>query len=169
MLPFQFLSPFKNDIQKWINQNQGGEIHKYVQDLISKSLNGSLQKNYINEAMGIFEQDQHQDQDQDDRVEVEPELKKQNLDYDTFETHDHVYVKIHIRDESQLSNVKIFHTSNQSIIEGIPTPNDQHVITLPSIVKVKGAKAEYRDHYLQIQIPKKVDMQYTEIDVQGID
>lgn len=163
MLPFQFLSPFKNDIQKWMNQNHGGEINKYVQDLISKSLNGSLQGNYLNEAMGVFEQDQ------DNREEVEPESKKQNLDYVTFETHDHVYVKIHIMDESQLSNIKIFHTSNQSIIEGIPAPTDQHVITLPSIVKVKGAKAEYRDSYLQIQIPKKVDMQYTQIDVQGID
>ncbi|MGE7187277.1 Hsp20/alpha crystallin family protein [Peribacillus sp. NPDC006672] len=158
MLPFsQLFSPLKNGIQKWVNQPHE-EINKYINEAFSKSMNGSLQNDFVREAMGIFEQPL-----------TEQENSSQKLDVAKFETHDHVYLKIHVKDPTVLSNVKVFFTSNQSIIEGIPKENDRHVITLPSIVKSKEAKAEYRDHYLQIQIPKKVDTQFTEIDVQGID
>ena len=42
------------------------------------------------------------------------------------------------------------------------------MVTLPSIVKMKGAISEYRDDYLQIKNwLKKIDLQFTEIDVRN--
>ena len=49
-----------------------------------------------------------------------PEHTDSSLNISTFETHDHVYVRVHIKDESQLATIKVFHTSNQLIIEGLP-------------------------------------------------
>lgn len=152
MLPFLF-SPFKGGIQKWLSQNSyGGEINKFVQDMISQSMSQASDHNHINEAMGIFN---------------EEERKQEHQAIHTFETHDHVYVRVFIKDESQLSNIKIYHTSNQLIIEGFPSNDDKQVITLPSIVRMKGATSKYRDQYLQIRMVKKTDLQFTEIDVQN--
>ena len=63
--------------------------------------------------------------------------------------------------------IKIFHTSNQLIIEGLPSFDHKHVVTLPSIVKMKGSTSEYRDDFLQVKMVKKTDLQFTEIDVQN--
>lgn len=156
MLPFLF-SPFKGGIQKWLNQNSyGGDINKYVQEMITQSLSQSTESNHVTEAMGIFNQE-----------ERKKENTNHSLNVSTFETHDHVYVRVLIKDESQLSNVKIFHTSNQLIIEGLSTLDNRHVITLPSIVRMKGTTSSYRDDFLQIKMVKKTDLQFTEIDVRN--
>ena len=153
MLPFLF----KGGIQKWLNQNSyGGEINKFVQDMITQSMSQSTENNHITDAMGIFNQD-----------ERKQEHTNSSLNVSTFETHDHVYVRVLIKDESQLSTIKIFHTSNQLIIEGLPSLDNKHVVTLPSIVKMKGATSEYRDDFLQVKMVKKTDLQFTEIDVQN--
>lgn len=157
MFPFQIFSPFKGGIQKWLEQNSyGGEIDKYVQDILSKSISPSNQNDQLTETFAVFEQE---------------ERKKENvpssLGISAFETHDHVYVRIFIGDESHLSNLKIFHTSNQLIIEGLPSFDHKHVVTLPCIVKMKGSTSEYRDDFLQIKMVKKTDLQFTEIDVQS--
>ena len=60
MLPFielfsPLFSPLKNGIQKWVNQPHE-EINKLVQEAFTKSMDGSLQNNFVREAMGIFEQ-----------------------------------------------------------------------------------------------------------------
>ncbi|MGG3801853.1 Hsp20/alpha crystallin family protein [Metabacillus fastidiosus] len=156
MLPFNFLDPFKGNFEKWINNNNyGGEIQDYVQEMISKSVASSIKSNELKESMSIFEEKERK--------------QESSLNISTFETLDHVYVKIFIKDRSQLSNLKIFHTTNQFIVEGIPSSDDRHVIALPYIVKMKGASSEYRDDYLQIRMSKKIDLQYTEIDVHGIE
>ena len=153
MLPFLF----KGGIQKWLNQNSyGGEINKFVQDMITESMSQSTENNHITDAMGIFNQD-----------ERKQEYTNHSLKVSTFETHDHVYVRVLIKDESQLATIKIFHTSNQLIIEGLPSLDNKHVVTLPSIVKMKGATSEYRDDFLQVKMVKKTDLQFTEIDVQN--
>ena len=153
MIPF----PFKGGIQKWLNQNSyGGDINKYVQEMITQSMAHSTENNHITDAMGIFNQE-----------ERKQEHANSSLNVSTFETHDHVYVRVHIKDESQLSTIKIFHTSNQLIIEGLPSFEQKHVVTLPSIVKMKGAISEYRDDFLQIKMVKKIDLQFTEIDVRN--
>ena len=153
MIPF----PFKDGIQKWLNQNSyGGDINKYVQEMITQSMDHSTDNNHITDAMGIF--------NQEDRKQ---EHANSSLNVSTFETHDHVYVRVHIKDESHLSTIKIYHTSNQLIIEGLPFLEQKHVVTLPAIVKMKGAISEYRDEFLQIKMAKKIDLQFTEIDVRN--
>ncbi len=157
VFPFQFLSPFKGGLQKWLDQNSyGGEIDKYVQDILSKSISPSNSNNHLTETFAVFEQE-----------ERKQENANSSLHVSTFETHDHIYVRVLIEDESHLSNLKIFHTSNQLIIEGLPSLDHKHVVTLPSIVKMKGTTSEYRNGFLQIKMVKKTDLQFTEIDVRN--
>jgi HSP20 family molecular chaperone IbpA len=166
MFPFQSLFPFKEGIQKWLQQSHSTEIEKYVQDSISKSITNSMQMygHHSEILKKLFRNDEHTGSHTSDNSTVAPKL-----DVNIFESHDDIYLKIPIKDSSQLSQLKIFHTSNQAIIEGIPSPEDRHVIPLPSIVKKKGASTNYKDGILQIKIPKLIDFQYTEIDVPNID
>lgn len=90
------------------------------------------------------------------------------LHADVFETHLYVFVRIPIEDESWLKKMKLYHTSNQSIIEGIPEESDRHVITLPALVKKKGASAQYKESTLEIRLQKSFNTQYSEIDVSDI-
>ncbi|WP_231579038.1 Hsp20/alpha crystallin family protein [Rossellomorea marisflavi] len=82
-----------------------------------------------------------------------------------FESFDDVYVRFELKDEGLMKKVKIYHTSNQAIIENIPSQGDRQVLTLPCLVKKKGASAHFRDGILEVKIPKSTDMQFTEIDV----
>ncbi|MBB2481919.1 hypothetical protein H5P36_17230 [Bacillus sp. APMAM] len=63
-----------------------------------------------------------------------------------------------------IHNIKIYHTSNQLIIENSSDGN-RDTITLPALVKKKGTTAQYKDEILEVKMPKSVDMQYTEVDV----
>ncbi|HZG59101.1 MAG TPA: Hsp20/alpha crystallin family protein [Anoxybacillus sp.] len=166
MFPFQSFFPFKEGIQKWLQQSHATEIEKYVQDSIAKSITNSLQMyGHQGEILKkLFRNSEHTESHTSDNSTVAPKL-----DVNIFESLDHIYLKMPIKDSSQLSQLKIFHTSNQAIIEGIPSPEDRHVIPLPSIVKKKGASTNYKDGILQIKIPKRIDFQYTEIDVPNID
>ncbi len=154
MVPFLF-SPFKDGMQKWLNQNTyGGEINKFVQDMISQSMSQTSNNNHVTEAMGIFNQE-------------ERKQENHSLNINTFETHDHVYVRVPIKDETQLSTIKIFHTSNQLMIEGFPSEDDKQVVTLPSIVRMKGSTSKFQDDCLQIRMVKRMDLPVTEIDVRN--
>lgn len=82
-----------------------------------------------------------------------------------LETHTFIYIRIPIENEDWLKIMKIFHTSNQSIIHDIPNKHDKHIITLPALVRKKGATVQYRDHILEIRLQKQTDMQFSEIDV----
>ncbi|MHC8522198.1 hypothetical protein ACPJHQ_14330 [Rossellomorea sp. H39__3] len=55
-----------------------------------------------------------------------------------FESFDDVYVRFELKDEGLMKKVKIYHTSNQAIIENIPSQGDRQVLTLPCLVKKKG-------------------------------
>ncbi|MFF2459446.1 Hsp20/alpha crystallin family protein [Peribacillus simplex] len=90
------------------------------------------------------------------------------LHAEVFETHLYVFVRIPIEDESWLKKMKLYHTSNQSIIEGVPEESDRHVITLPALVKKKGASAQYKESTLEIRLQKSFNTQYSEIDVSEI-
>ncbi|MBA2872865.1 HSP20 family molecular chaperone IbpA [Anoxybacillus calidus] len=166
MFPFQSFFPFKEGIQKWLQQSHAMEIEKYVQDSIAKSIPNSMQmyEHHAEILKKLFGNSEHTNSHTSDNSTVAPKL-----DVNIFESLDHIYLKMPIKDSSQLSQLKIFHTSNQAIIEGIPSPEDRHVIPLPSIVKKKGASTNYKDGILQIKIPKRIDFQYTEIDVPNID
>ncbi|RHW40337.1 hypothetical protein D1B31_12355 [Neobacillus notoginsengisoli] len=156
MLPFPFS---KGGLPKWLDQSYfNNDIQKFVQDLVERSISSSMKHADLVEKTAAVD------------IEEEPELKvNESMDVKTFESHDHVYVKIYIKDPAVLSNLKIYHNSNQLLIEGMPNPEARHVITLPSIVKMKESVSEYRDSYLQIKMKKRTDPQFTEVAVPPVE
>ncbi|MCU9613610.1 Hsp20/alpha crystallin family protein [Caldibacillus lycopersici] len=86
-----------------------------------------------------------------------------------FETHDYVYIRIPIVDESVLKAVKIYYSLNKCIIDGFKGKDTPYSIILPATVKKKGAKAIYRDNVLEIKIPKSLDWQMSEINVDNME
>lgn len=147
---------------------QSSGIEKFVQESISKSMSTSME--YFQKNASELHRAIHENQVSDDREMSVPEQKEQSeLTPSIFDSLDHVYVKFRLKDPSKLSNFKIFHTSNQIIIEGYPNEESYHVFALPEIVKKKGAITTYKDEYLQIKLPKATDMQYTQIDVPPVE
>ncbi|MEK4030449.1 Hsp20/alpha crystallin family protein [Pseudobacillus sp. FSL P4-0506] len=161
MFPFQSPFPAMNEWQKWLNHLNEKDVEKYVQNVLSSSLPSSWQ---TNEKMQDFRKDEDNYSYRSSSSAEAPSLREA-----VFETHEAVYVKISIPDPSIFDHLKIFHTSNQTILEGLPAPHNKKVIILPAIVKKKGAAANYKDGILQIMLPKEVDFQYTEIDVRHLD
>jgi transcriptional regulator with AAA-type ATPase domain len=133
------------------------QIDKYVQDIMEKVMPANIQEmmnpqDFMSSFQNPFSQQQ----------------TAGPLNSTAFETHDFVFVRIPIKNEEWVKRVRIYHTSNQLIAEGIPESNDQHTITLPAIVKRKGAVANFKDGILEVRIPKNIDMQYSQIDVTEI-
>src|SRR5690606_10988354 len=83
-----------------------------------------------------------------------------------FETQDFVFIRIPIKDHHWLKEMKIYHTSHEAIIEHVPSPEDKHYVKLPAAVRKKGAIAEYKDEVLEIRIPRSIQSQISEIDIQ---
>nr|WP_308435595.1 Hsp20/alpha crystallin family protein [Neobacillus kokaensis] len=135
-----------------------GEIDKYVQDIIGKALPDNM-RGMMNpqEMFNAFQPSASQNS-----------APTGSLNSSAFETHDYVYVRVPIKDEEWLKKLRLYHTSNQLILEHIPEHDDKHTITLPAIVKKKGAAANYKDGILEVKIPKNVDMQFSQIDVTEI-
>lgn len=157
MLPFPFF--FKGGLPKWLTQTYlNNDIHKFVQEMVEQSISSSIKNAKMMET--IYQVD-------DEEEKSEP--AGGTIQAATFESNNHVYVRLFIKDESILSNLKIYHNSNELVIEGMPSPDDRHVIALPSPVKMKESIAEYDDNHLQIKMRKKIDPQYTEVAVPKVD
>ncbi|MFS0824619.1 Hsp20/alpha crystallin family protein [Bacillus sp. 1P02SD] len=169
MFPFKSLFPFNDIMQQLMKQStESSSIEKFVQESISKSMSTSM--DYFQKNASVLNRSFHENQVSEDGEISLPEQKEQSeLTPSIFDSLDHVYVKFRIKDPSKLPNLKIFHTSNQIIIEGYPNEESYHVFALPEIVKKKGAITTYKDEYLQIKLPKATDMQYTQIDVPPIE
>jgi HSP20 family molecular chaperone IbpA len=150
--------PFDKDIKDKLTNLKPEEINNYVQDILGKIMPGSM-KGMMN-PQEMFKGFQ---------TSVTPqEPARGTLNSTAFETHDFVYVRIPINNEDWVRQIRIYHTSNQLIVEHIPHPEDKHTITLPAIVKKKGATATFKDNMLEIKIPKNIDMQFSQIDVTQI-
>ncbi|MEH7386706.1 Hsp20/alpha crystallin family protein [Bacillus sp. JJ1521] len=169
MFPFQSLFPFKDIMQQWMKQSgESSSIEKFVQESISKSMSTSL--DFFQNNASVLNRAIHENQvSQGGENSFGEQAKPDELTPTIFDSHDHVYVKFRMKDPSNLSNVKIFHTSNQIIIEGYPNKDSYHMFALPELVKKKGSSTSYKDEFLQIKLPKATDMQYTEIDVQPME
>lgn len=155
MFPWNLL-PFNKDMGKMLQSMKPGEIEKYVQEIMGKMMPSNMQ--------GMMNP-----QDLMGSLHTPAEQRSSNpLNSTAFETHDFVFVRIPIKDDKWVKQVRIYHTSNQLIAEGIPDYEDKHTITLPAIVKKKGAVATCKDGILEIRIPKNVDMQFSQIDVTEI-
>ena len=163
MFPWN-LFPFKKDTLNMMKQLKPEEIEKYVKDMMSQMMPGNMQGmpgNMQGMDPGNFSsffnpQANHHQQ------------KNSALNSSVFETHHYVFVRIPIKNEQWLKDLRIFHTSNQLIVEHVPEYEDKHTIVLPALVRKKGASANFKDDTLEIRIPKNTDMQYTEIDVNEI-
>ncbi|WHY65345.1 Hsp20/alpha crystallin family protein [Neobacillus sp. SuZ13] len=134
------------------------EINNYVQDVLGKLMPGNM-KAGINPAE-MFQGFQS--------PVSSPLSTSDPLHSTAFETHNYVYVRISIKQEEWVKQLRIYHTSNQLILEHIPHHEDKHTITLPAIVKKKGATATFKDGVLEVKIPKNIDLQYSQIDVTEI-
>lgn len=161
MFPWNILFPF-------IQKNNGdalkkavpNDVQSFINQLLSQVIPANMQQMMERNQGATFQNDQDNFQS--------PMKKNHPLNAEVFETHSEVYVRILLRDPALIKNVKIYHTSNQSIIEGIPLPEDKHIITLPAIVKKKGSSAKYKDEMLEIKFVKNLDFQYSQIDVSEI-
>lgn len=143
--------PFNKDMKKMMEQIKPEEINHYIQNMMGQMLPEQMQKIMNNQNFnGKAEQ-----------FSPPPSAFPASV----FETHENVYVRLEIKDEEWLKNMRLFHTSNQMIIEHIPNFEDKHTITLPALVKRKGTTANVKDGILEIKIPKNIDMQYSEIDI----
>lgn len=157
MFPFNMF-PFNKDMKESLQNMKPDEISNYVQDIITKVMPGNMK--------GMMNPQDFQNNFQSGQAR-QPE-NSNGISSTAYETHDFVFVRISIKSEEWVRKLRLYHTSNQLIIEHIPQHEDKHIITLPAIVKKKGAAANYKDGTLEVRIPKNIDMQYSQIDVTEI-
>ncbi|MFC0415267.1 Hsp20/alpha crystallin family protein [Cytobacillus solani] len=156
MFPWN-LFPFHKDAKKAMQQMNPEDINKYIQNMMGQMIPEQMQgmMNAQDFMQGFGEQKQQPS-------------SSSTFSSSVFETHDFVFVRIPLKEESWRKNLRLFHTSNQMIIEHIPEYEDKHIITLPALVKKKGTTAHIKDDILEVKIPKNVDMQFSEVDVTDI-
>lgn len=147
--------PFNNDELKNIADKMNpADIQSYISEMIKKYIPPQME----NADMPF----NSQSNSASSAAETE---NQQKFHVDVFETFDHIFIRVQLPDEEIHKQLKIFHTTNQAIIENMPEPGKRHTIILPSLVKKKGASAMVKDHILEIKIPKMDDTQLTEVDV----
>jgi HSP20 family molecular chaperone IbpA len=156
MLPWNFF-PFNKKINNQMGQFDQNEIDKFVKQMMGQMMPPQMQ--------GMMNNHDWMKPSQSQPREQESSTSGESLSYSVFDTHNHVFVRIFIKDESWLKQLKLYHTSNQLMVEQIPNANDKHTITLPSIVRKKGTTTSYKDSVLEVKIPKNIDMQYSEIEI----
>ncbi|VEF48239.1 spore coat protein [Bacillus freudenreichii] len=144
--------PFNDDFKKMTEQMKPDDIQSYVNDMIKKYIPSQWDNSAENEKTSPF-------------TSTSSEQNHEKLDAAVFETFDFVFIRIKLQNEEQQKHLKFFHTSNQAIIENFFEMGDRHTITLPCLVKRKGATALVKDLILEVKIPKSVDLQYTEVDI----
>jgi len=161
MFPWNMF-PFNKDAKNMLTKMKPDEIDKYVQDLMEKMMPGGM-RGMMN-PMELLNNFQTPLSPQGHSAGIGTGV----LNAAAFETHDYVFVRIPVKNEDWLKKMNLYHTSNQLIVEHIPEHEDKQTITLPAIVKKKGASANYKDGTLEVRIPKNIDMQFSQIDVNEI-
>jgi HSP20 family molecular chaperone IbpA len=156
MLPWNFF-PFSKKMNNQMGQFDQNEIDKFVKQMMGQTMPAQMQEMMNNQDWMKSSQKQSSEQASSTTGE--------SLSYSVYDTHNHVFVRISIKEESWLKQLKLFHTSNQLMVEQIPNATDKHTITLPSIVRKKGTTTSYKDNILEVKIPKNIDMQYSEIEI----
>lgn len=159
MLPWNSF-PFNEEMKKMLANKDGGSIDKYVQDMISKMLPQNMEGMMNPENWMNGMQNNNQESSQKTQQTQTPELQAA-----IFETHDFVFVRIPIKDENWLKDMKIFHTSHEIIIENIPELSNKITYSLPAPVRKKGATAIHKDQILEIRIPRSIPSQISEISI----
>ncbi|MCP3738978.1 Hsp20/alpha crystallin family protein [Rossellomorea sp. BNER] len=166
MFPWNMFSPFKRDQSGMMNGMNPKDIDQYVQgmmkQMIPKEWQGIMNPQEMMKNGSSFMGDMNSSAGGNSG---ENQKQPAQIQANVFETFEDVFIRIKLPSEELATQMRVFHTSNQAIIENIPELGERQVITLPSLVKKKGSTAQYKDGILEIKIPKSVDMQYTEVDV----
>jgi HSP20 family molecular chaperone IbpA len=156
MFPWNF-SPFNKKMNNQMGQLDPNQIERFVKEMMGQMMPAQMQGMMNSQDWMKTATNQQTDQDGSKSGEA--------LSYSVFDTHNHVYVRIKIKEESWLAQLKLYHTSNQFIVENIPNPQDKTTITLPAVVRKKGTTTCFKDNILEVKIPKNIDIQYSEIEV----
>jgi hypothetical protein len=158
--------PFSKEMKSKMQHMKPEEINQYVQNIMGKMFQSSSSnemnpQDILKELQGFHPFHQNPDY-------ASTPSHDGKLNYSVFETHDDIFVRIQIKTEAWLKQLKLTHTSHLLILEHIPEIGDKHSIPLPSLVQKKGTTAQFKDSMLEVKIPKNVDMQYSEIDITEI-
>ena len=154
MFPFNFF-PFNKDMKNKLQHMKPDEIDQFIKGIL-----GNVMSSQSGSTMNS--------QDFVNQYRPQPSQQANPLNSAAFETHDSVFVRIPIKDELLLKELRIYHTANQLIVENIPERDNKHSITLPAMVKKKGSSAKFRDGILEVKLIKSHDFQYSQIDVTEI-
>lgn len=79
-----------------------------------------------------------------------------NFEYEMFETHNSVIVRLQIPEEIQHKNILAYVSSNLLKIEQLPRRKKQ-IIRLPSLVNPSQSRASYKDRVLEVRMAKHMD------------
>ncbi|MEC1521337.1 Hsp20/alpha crystallin family protein [Neobacillus niacini] len=154
MFPFNFF-PFNKDMKNKLQHMKSDEIDQFIKGIL-----GNVMSSQSGSAMNP--------QDFVNHFRPQPSQQVNSQNSTAFETHDSVFVRIPIKDESLLKDLRIYHTANQLTVENIPELDQKHSITLPAAVKRKGSSAKFKDGILEIKLIKSHDIHYSQIDVTEI-
>ena len=150
MFPWNTLFSANKNQQSFLKNFQNNDVQSIIDKVFSEVMPENLQEK-MNQGTSNQERSPHSGQ--------------YPLNAQVFETHAFIYIRIPIEEEHWLKKMKIFHTSNQSMIHGVPNNDDQHIISLPALVRKKGTTVQYKDNVLEIRLQKQTEIPYSEIDI----
>jgi HSP20 family molecular chaperone IbpA len=153
MFPWNF-SPLNKELKERLQNMKPEEVENFISGIMGKVLPSHLGGMKSND---IFNNSQNPGRNQSS--------SENQLNITSFETHAAVFVRIPITDEKWLTQLRIYHTANQLIIEHLPKIEDKQTLALPVLVKKKGATAKWKDGILEIKLVKSLEMNYSQIDV----
>ncbi|MGE8077765.1 Hsp20/alpha crystallin family protein [Peribacillus loiseleuriae] len=156
MFPWSSLFSFQKNSSDKIKHMNPNDIQSFMNQIFSQAMPDQMQQ-FMNQQNPNSNSHTQQNTSSDEKLQTA-----------VFETHSDVYVRILIKDSTCIRNLKIYHTSNQLLIDGIPGCEEKLVTTLPCIVKKKGTTAQYKNETLEIRLAKQQDIQFSEIDVSEI-
>lgn len=132
--------PFMNDkIKKKMGAGGTDWVEEYVQDVLKKS---------FSQRTGSFFPEESA------RAETSEASHELDYDYETFETHNNVIVRITVPEDVQVRNVRVYAGSMQLKVEQDPTRNSMY-IPLPAEVDGGSVKASLKDRVLEVRCPRR--------------
>lgn len=151
MFPWN-LFPFNKEMKNRLQNMKPEDVNQFIQGIM-----GNIMPSQYDGMMNS--------QNFSHQTHKQPSQQSTILHSAVFETHDSVFVRLPVKDEALLQQIEIFHTANQLIIRNIPKREDKNTITLPAMVKKKGASAKYKEGVLEVKMLKSADMQFSQIDL----
>lgn len=142
--PWDFFGQNANKIpDNWSNPDMSW-VQDYINDIMKQAMPGQ------------FNEGQSSDRSHTPKQSSSPEV---------FETHHYMIARIKVPEDIYPENVKVMFHTNELNIEGIQSRPLQ--VKLPGNGLYKGSKAFYKDHILEIRIPKRSKERYQEIPIQS--